>query len=245
MRAWILSALMLAGLPGIAPAEPMLLAAASTSRAMEAALAESGLSAITSYGASGILARQIEHGAPADLFVSANPKWMDYLQDLGLVAPESVSVLMSNRLVLIGPKGAPALSADEVPARLKGELFVMADPATAPVGAYGQAALESLGLWDAASAALVPMRNTLGTVAAVTSGEAALGLVYASDAMGQNVDVLLELPAESHPPVRYLVAPVASGEQADSADALLQFLLSDAGRTVLESHGFLAAPAGS
>ncbi len=237
---WLPSLLALALWPVTLLAEPMVLAAASTNRALEAALGDSGLAAVASYGASGLLARQIEQGAPADLFVSANPKWMQHLVQSGLVAPDEVSVLMSNSLVLIAPPGAPPWETMALPERLQGEQFVIADPQTAPVGAYGKAALESLQMWPDLAPHMVPMRNTLATVAAVARGEAALGLVYASDAVGQPVDVLFEVPTDSHPPIQYLVAPLSQGHDPKGARTLLTYLLSPQGRQVLQASGFLA-----
>jgi molybdate transport system substrate-binding protein len=230
-------------LAGAAQADPMLLAAASTGAALDAAIEQSGIAALTSYGASGLLARQIEQGAPADLFVSANPKWMGHLVEAGLVEGDAVRVLMSNRLVLIAPSGSQ-VSPDTLAAALEGEVFAMADPETAPVGAYGKAALESLGLWDEVAPAFVPMRNTLATVAAVAQGEAALGLVYASDAAGQpGIAVVWQIPEDSHPPIRYLVAPVAQGDDPEGASALMAFLVSPAGQAVLAAQGFVTLPA--
>lgn len=230
-------------LAGAAQADPMLLAAASTGAALDAAIEQSGIAALTSYGASGLLARQIEQGAPADLFVSANPKWMGHLVEAGLVAGDAVRVLMSNRLVLIAPSGS-RVTPDTLAAALEGEVFAMADPETAPVGAYGKAALENLGLWDEVTPAFVPMRNTLATVAAVAQGEAALGLVYASDAAGQpGIAVVWQIPEDSHPPIRYLVAPVAQGDDPEGASALMAFLVSPAGQAVLAAQGFVTLPA--
>ncbi|WP_425090894.1 molybdate ABC transporter substrate-binding protein [Tropicimonas sp. S265A] len=223
----------------LALADPVVLAAASTNRALDAALAASGIKAVTSYGASGVLARQIEQGAPADLFVSANPKWMTYLVDAGLIDAEAVRVLMSNSLVLIAPEGDTGWAGLSLDARLDDEFFAMADPATAPVGAYGRAALEAQDLWSSIAPHHVPTRNTLATVAAVSKGEAALGLVYASDATGQAVQVIRDIPTDSHPPIRYLIAPVAQGSDATAATALLAFLDSDAGRAILSRNGFL------
>ncbi|SDF99483.1 molybdate ABC transporter substrate-binding protein [Alloyangia pacifica] len=232
--------------PGVAAADPMLLAAASTGAALNEGIAESGISAIPSYGASGTLARQIEQGAPADLYISANPKWMAHLAGLGLVVPEDVSVLMSNSLVLIAPEGAAPLEPAALDARLAGESFAMADPQVAPVGGYGQAALESLGLWGAVANRLVPTRNTLATVAAVAQGEAALGLVYASDVVGvAGVQVVWQIPRDSHPPISYLIAPLTQGDDPEGAAALLDYLMSDAGQAVLARHGFLPMREGS
>lgn len=246
IRAARLLAVLATCVPALAAADPMVLAAASTSRALDAALQESGIAAVTSYGASGLLARQIEQGAPADIFVSANPKWMAYLIERGLVAEADVSVLMSNRLVLIAPAGAATLVPEEIGARLAGENFVMADPETAPVGSYGKAALETLKVWDRIAPAFVPTRNTLATVAAVASGDAALGLVYASDAAGQpGVQVVWDIPEDSYPPIRYLVAPLAQGEDAEGGAALRSYLGSAEAAGVLAEHGFIALEGGT
>lgn len=226
-----------------AAAEPVVFGAASTGRALDAAIAASGLTAVTSYSASGTLARQIELGAPADVFVSANPRWMEHLVDQGLVDADAVREIMSNRLVLIAPQGR-AFDAARPVWGLDGEIFVMADPAVAPVGRYGRTALERLGFWGALGPHYVPTRNTLATVAAVASGEAALGLVYASDAVGRaGVDVVWTVPPEMHPPVRYLVAPVVQGEDTAAAARLMAFLLSAPGQAILQRFGFLAARA--
>lgn len=242
IRALILALLIASG----ARAETTVLAAASTSGAVAAAIAASGVEAVTSFGASGTLARQIEQGAPADLFISANPKWMDYLVDAGLVEADSVQVLMSNSLVLIAPEGSGPVTPEALAGRIDGENFVMADPESAPVGAYGKAALETLGLWEAVAPAFVPMRNTLAAVAAVQSGEAALRLVYASDVIGRDgIEVAWPIPGDSHPPIRYLVAPVAGGEGADGAETLCAYLQSDAGRAILAGYGFLPVAGGA
>jgi molybdate transport system substrate-binding protein len=235
-----LLAAFVASAPLAVAAEPMILAAASTGRAMDAALIDSGIKAVTSYGASGMLARQIEQGAPADLFISANPKWMDYLVDGGLVEADKVQVLMSNALVLIAPAGTAPIAPEDIKPMLDGESFVMADPTTAPVGAYGQKALETLNLWSDISESFVPMRNTLATVATVASGDAALGLVYASDAAGQEgVAIVWHIPEDSHPAIRYLIAPLAQGEDTMGAEALMAYLGSTAGSEVLAGFGFL------
>lgn len=225
-----------------AHAEPMVFAAASTGRALDAAIAESGLDALVSYGASGTIARQIEQGAPADLFLSANPKWMAHLAEEGLVDAIKVVPLMSNRLVLIAPAGAMplALEAEAIEDRLAGENFVMADFQVAPVGRYGHTALVTLGLWNTVTPSYVPTRNTVATVAAVAQGEAALGLVYATDAKGvEGVEIVADIPASAHDPIRYLIAPIPEGEDPDGAATLLDFLLSDAGQAILSRFGFV------
>lgn len=221
-------------------ADPTVFAAASTGRALDAAIAASGQSVITSYGASGTLARQVEQGAPVDLYLSANPKWMAYLVDAGVVRQEEVVILMSNNLVLIAPEGAGPFDPDHIADYLKDGLFAMGDPEVAPVGKYGQAALTQLGLWDQVAPALVPTRNTTATVAAVASQDAALGLVYASDAAAQaGIEVVWSIPADSHPPISYLIAPVAQGDDLEGANTFLGYLQSDAGQAILSNAGFL------
>ncbi|MAY44681.1 MAG: molybdate ABC transporter substrate-binding protein [Rhodobacteraceae bacterium] len=221
-------------------ADPTVFAAASTGRALDAAIAASGQSVITSYGASGTLARQVEQGAPVDLYLSANPKWMAFLVDAGIVRQEDVVVLMSNNLVLIAPEGAGPFDPDHIADFLGDGLFAMGDPDVAPVGRYGQAALTSLGLWDQVATALVPTRNTTATVAAVASQDASLGLVYASDAAAQaGIEVVWAIPADSHPPISYLIVPVAQGEDPDGAQAFLGYLQGDAGQDILAQAGFL------
>ncbi|MDX8355455.1 molybdate ABC transporter substrate-binding protein [Cognatiyoonia sp. IB215182] len=236
---WVALASILACLASLTAAETVVMAAASTNRAITAAIDDSGIEAVSSFAASGVLARQIEQGAPADIFVSANPKWMSHLVENGVIAEDAVRLLMSNSLVLIAPTDAPKWTDVTLEARLSGEVFAMADPAVAPVGAYGKEALENLGLWGSVQGHLVPMHNTLATVAAVSTGDAAIGLVYASDAIGQPVQVLWSIPQESHPEIRYLIAPIGQGSDASAANALLSYLDSDAGRTVLAANGFL------
>ncbi|WP_172328107.1 molybdate ABC transporter substrate-binding protein [Mangrovicoccus sp. HB161399] len=243
IRTALAALLATAALPALA--DPAVFAAASTARALDAAIAASGIPAVASYGASGTIARQIEAGAPADVFISANPRWMDYLVGKGRIAQGDVVTLMSNRLVLIAPEGtAPLSGPGELAAALGGEYFAMADPQVAPVGKYGQAALEHLGAWLQVETALVPTRNTLATVAAVARGEAALGLVYASDAAGvEGVAAVWDIPADSHPPILYLAAPVPGGEDSGGGARLIEFLSSPEGQAILSEQGFVPVPA--
>ncbi len=245
MRALFLSVLIVIGAK--AHADPMVFAAASTSRAVDAAIAASGIEAVTSYSASGTIARQIERGAPADLFISANPRWMAPLVERGIVDAGAVVPLMSNALVLIAAEGSPPVDLDAgFSEQLATGTFAMADPEMAPVGRYGQEALETLGLWADVAPALVPTRNTLATVTAVQRGEADLGLTYASDIRDLvGVEIVAVLPPESHDPIQYLAAPLADGFDPDGAAALLAFLTTTEGQVILAEHGFLPIGAGS
>ncbi|WP_095590445.1 molybdate ABC transporter substrate-binding protein [Actibacterium ureilyticum] len=227
-----------------ARAEPVVFAAASTRAALSAAIAECGCGGVVSYGASGTIARQIAQGAPADIFLSANPRWMAHLVDAGLIDAQTVQVLASNRLVLIAPQGhaETALTAADLTRALDGGFFAVADPDIAPVGQYGRAALQALDLWAAVEPSLLPTRNTIATVAAVRSGAAALGLVYRSDTIGADgVTVAAAIPADSHPAVQYLIAPVAQGRDPGAAAELLSCLVGPAGQARFAAFGFAPA----
>jgi molybdate transport system substrate-binding protein len=230
-----------------AAGEPLVFAAASTARAMDAVVAASGIEATLSYGPSGTLARQIAAGAPADLFLSANPDWMRFLVDEGIVDEADVRTLLSNALVLIVPAEEEPVALEEgaLADRLDGERFAMADPATAPVGQYGQAALTALGLWPLVASHLAPTRNTLVTVATVGRAEAPLGLVYKSDALDvATVAVAAEIPADAHPPIAYPVARLEGGTDPKAAGELMTFLSSAEARAIFERHGFRVVDAG-
>lgn len=235
--------MILALVAGAARAEPVVFAAASTRGPLESAIAARTEGAVVSYGASGAIARQIAQGAPADLFISANPKWMQYLVDQGIVEPNDIRVLTSNSLVLIAPgdTGKVALTLPDLPDRIGSGFLAVADPDVAPVGQYGRAALTGLGLWDHVAPALLPTRNTISTVATVARGEAALGLVYRSDATDvDGICVAADIPADSHPPIHYLIAPIAQGDRPEMAQALIAFLTSPDGQQHFERFGFTA-----
>lgn len=246
MRPWLLlfglaAALAPGPAAGPAAAEPLVFAATSTARAVDAVLAAWGGKALASYAPSGTLARQIEAGAPADVFLSANPDWMDHVEALGLIRGDSRLDLLTNTLVLIGPAESPPLPLDAraIGERLQGEPFAMADPDRAPIGQYGRAALVSLGLWDGLAKALVPTQNTVATVAVVARGEAGLGLVFASDAQGiAAVTIVARLPSAAHPPIRMPIAALTTGTSTASADALLAFLEGPEAQAIFQAHGF-------
>jgi molybdate transport system substrate-binding protein len=211
---------------------------------MDAVIAASGSDANLSYGPSGTLARQIAAGAPADLYLSVNPDWMAFLVDEGLVEATRVRTLLSNALVLIVPAGEPpvALERPALAARLEGERFAMADPATAPVGQYGRAALKTLGSWTLVAPRHAPTRNTLVTVATVGRGEAPLGLVYKSDALDVvGMAIGAEIPAEAHPPIAYPAARLDGGADPAGGARLMEFRASAEARAIFERHGFRLA----
>lgn len=202
-----------------------------------------------SFGASSALARQIDQGGPADLFLSADEDWMDWLAARRRIVPASRRDLLSNRLVLIAPKeshteltigpGMPLARA------LGGGRLAVADPAAVPAGRYAMAALTSLGVWTQAAGRLLPAETVRTALAWVARGEAPLGIVYATDATAEpRVRVVGVFPASSHPPIRYPGAVVAASRNTAAA-RLLGFLEGPLAATVFRRHGFgvVARPA--
>jgi molybdate transport system substrate-binding protein len=197
-----------------------------------------------SFASSSTLAKQIESGAPADLFLSADLKWMDYLEEKGNLAPGTRRNLLGNRLVLIVPaeSSEPPLT-PEPGMNLAGLLgnegrLSMGDPGHVPAGTYAKAAMEKLGLWDQVRERLAPAKDVRAALVLVERSEAPLGIVYATDAaVSTKVRVLGSFPEESHPPVVYPVAAVKGPNQA-AAVAFIGFLASPEARAVFEKHGF-------
>ena len=194
--------------------------------------------------ASSTLARQIENGAPADLFISANIAWMDYLSERGLIAGASRTDLFANRLALITRADNPTALrigpgfADDLAGALGDGRLAMADPAHVPVGIYGKAAFESLGLWDVVAPRLARLRDARAVVAQVARGETPFGIAYASDAAAVAEVRLVDLfPADSHPPIVYPAAVVA-GRDGAPVRALLRYLGSAESRGAMRRLGF-------
>ncbi|MEP4766546.1 MAG: molybdate ABC transporter substrate-binding protein [Roseibium sp.] len=221
-------------------------AASSVSEAMEKIgqdfEEETGTKVIFSFAGTGTLARQVEAGAPADIFVAADAEWMDYLVENGAVRSGTVTMIASNALVLIGPKDAPPidLTSDALLAALDGARLAIADPETVPAGRYGKAALEHLKLWSDVETRLAPMENVRVALASVARGDTPLGLVYATDAaIEPNVSVVAEIPTDSHPKIEYPAAltDVSSHPQSD---AFLTYLTGTKAQNILRSLGFVA-----
>lgn len=196
-----------------------------------------------SYAASSALAKQIENGAPAQIFISADPEWMDYLAGKGLIEPASRFDLVGNALVLVAPADAPLprtrIAPDVSIARLAGDARIATgDPDHVPVGKYARRALESLGQWQEVAPKLARADNVRAALALVERGEVALGVVYASDAAASDrVKVVAEFPERLHPPIVYPAALVA-GAQTPAARLFLDFLRSAEARAVFARHGF-------
>lgn len=202
----------------------------------------SGRKATLSFAASSALAKQIESGAPADLFLSADLKWMDWLAERKLIDTSSRKRLLGNTLVLIAPKDSTTDLRIEKGFKLAdalgGERIAMGEPSSVPAGVYGKAALTSLGVWDQVSGKVAGAENVRVALAYVARGETPFGIVYETDARSEpNVRVVDTFPADSHPPIVYPVALTASSANPD-AKAFLAVLSSPAATRVFEAEGF-------
>lgn len=224
----------------------MVFAAASMVGALEAAAVAfteaEGTPVTTVFAASSRLARQIEAGAPAHVYVAANEMWMDYLFARGQMEAGSRVALAGNALVLVAPVGAGpdaiALEDARPIVEVLGERrLAMGDPDHVPAGAYARAALEALGLWPDIAARIAPMANVRAALAVVERGEVPLGIVYASDAAAsERVRVVATFPAGSHPPIVYPGALVAGAPSA--AVRFLDYLAGPDGARFFARHGF-------
>jgi molybdate transport system substrate-binding protein len=203
---------------------------------------ETGTKVELSFGATSILARQIESGAHADVFFSADEDWMDYLDQRSLIRKATRTDMLGNRLALVAPV-ASAVQLKIGPkfpllAALKGGRLATGDPDSVPVGRYARSALTSLGVWNDVADHLVRADNVRTALAFVARGEAPLGIVYETDARSEKqvrtVDVF---PEESHPPIRYPVA-LTSGADAKAA-SFVQFLRGSTGTAAFEKYGFI------
>ncbi len=242
---------LLAALPGARPAlaqdgAPVVFAAASLKNALDeanAAWAEDGHAAATvSYAASSALARQIESGAPADLFASADLAWMDYLAERDLIRADSRVELLGNDLVLVAPADSSVETtiAPNFPLRtLIGEgRLAMANFASVPAGKYGRQALETLGVWNEVEARVAQAENVRAALLLVSRGEAPLGIVYRTDAVSDpSVRIVATFPANSHDPIVYPFAVTTEAGGA-GAQAFLDFLKTPKAAALFEKQGF-------
>jgi molybdate transport system substrate-binding protein len=235
-------------------AEPVVFAAASLKNALDEAAAafkeKSGVAVTVNYAASSALAKQIEEAAPADIFFSADLAWMDYLDERNLIKKDSRVTLLGNSIVLVAPKDSGTALTIEKDMKLADVLgadgkLAMANVDSVPAGKYGKAALENLGVWDSVADKVVQADNVRAALAFVASGEAPLGIVYATDAAAEPaVQVIGTFPADSHPAILYPVALTASSTNPD-ATAFLDFLKSDGARPAFEKQGFVLVKPGS
>ncbi len=202
--------------------------------------AATGTDVVVSLAGSSALARQIQQGAPADVFLSANTDWMDVLDGAGLLTPGSRRDLLGNALVLIapGPDAPPIEIGPDLAARLGDGRLAMALVAAVPAGIYGKAALEHYGVWEALAPQVAQADNVRAALALVATGEAPLGIVYATDAVAEDrVSVVARFPADSHPPIVYPVAGIG-GPDRPARDAFLAYLTGPEARAAFARQGF-------
>ena len=247
IRTGLVAALLLAA--GVAQAADTVtvFAAASLKNALDNAgkafTSQTGVELRASYAASSALARQIESGAPADLFASADLDWMDYLAKKNLVRPDTRVNLLGNRLVLIAPSDAKESAVAFTPEAFAAALgpdgrLATGEVNSVPIGKYAKVAFEKLGLWGSIQPRLAQSDNVRAALMLVSRGEAPLGVVYESDAKSDpTVKVVGVFPAGSHPPVVYPFAVTADARGA-GAKRFLEYLRSPAAKPFFEAEGF-------
>jgi molybdate transport system substrate-binding protein len=252
----VAAAALLIGPPQTAPraqgGDVVVFAAASLKNALDDVNAqwqkETGKKAAISYGASSALAKQIEQAAPAQMFISADLDWMDYVAQKNLIKPDTRSNLLGNRIVLIAPKDK-AQAIDIKPgfdlAKVVGDgRLAMANVDSVPAGKYGKASLEKLGVWDSVSGKLAQAENVRAALLLVSRGEAPAGIVYQTDAAADpNVKIIGTFPEDTHPPIVYPIALTASASNPDAA-AFLAYVKSAKARPLFEAQGFTVLNAG-
>ncbi|UYN97775.1 MAG: molybdate ABC transporter substrate-binding protein [Enhydrobacter sp.] len=248
-RQWTGLAFALAFVPGIARAQDdvVVFAAASLKNALDEIATNWSKDTgkrmpRISYAASPALARQIEAGAPADLFISADLAWMDHVDDRKLIAAGTRFDLVGNSIVVIAPKDSKvtsvAITGANLAKALDGGRLAMANVAAVPAGKYGKAALEKLGAWNDVRDRLAQADNVRAALLLVARGEAPLGIVYGTDAAAEpNVRIVATFPAGSHPPIVYPAALTRDSKKAD-ARAFLDYLRGARARLSFEKQGF-------
>jgi molybdate transport system substrate-binding protein len=202
---------------------------------------QSGDAIVFNFGASSILARQIEEGAPADLFISADELKMDQLQQRGLVVKKSRRSILSNTLVIVVPRDSllkitsPAGLADPAIRNV-----AIAEPQSVPAGIYAKEYLRKLHIWDRIASRIVPTDNVRAALAAVESANAEAGIVYKTDALiSSAVRIAYEIPRAVGPAISYPAAVLANSKQQAAAQRFLDYLQSPAAQTIFRKHGFL------
>jgi molybdate transport system substrate-binding protein len=238
-----------AGLPAAAAAQEKTItvfAAASLKNALDEVndlfTKQSGIKVVASYAASSALMKQIEQGAPADVFLSADIDWMDYGAKHGLIKNDTREDLLGNRLVLIAPKDSKIGNVTigpgfDLAALAGGGRIATGDVRAVPAGLYAKAALEKLGIWPSVEAKLAMAENVRAALFLVARGEAPLGIVYETDAkVDPSVKIVGVFPQDSHPPIVYPVALTRNAKP--NAAEYLAFLTTPAAKAVFERYGF-------
>lgn len=248
--AWSLTAAFLGGGGTAAAADDsntvLVFGAASLTNVLDelskAFTAETKVPVKASLAASSVLAKQIEAGAPADVFFSADLEWMDYLEQRKLLKPGSRHDVVGNKLVLIAPADSTVTlkigqGVDFGPALGAQGKLATGDPDSVPVGKYAQAALQKLGVWDQVSGQMVRAENVRAALAFVARGEAPLGIVYKTDALAQKkVKIVAEFPDDTHPPIRYPIA--LTTHDGAGAQQFVDFVRSKPAAEIFRKYGF-------
>jgi len=239
-------------IPAHAQAPATLFAAASTTdaiTAIAAAFTASGRGVLRPvFAASSTLAQQIVRGAPADLYLSANGAWMDFLVTRGAIEADSRVNLLGNQLVLIAPVES-ALSIRiaagfDLAAALGDGRLAMGEPSHVPAGTYAKAALQTLGVWPQVAPKVAYMADVRAALVLVGRGEATAGIVYATDAaVSARVRIVDTFPADSHPPITYPLAIVAR-RRTPATVALYEYLLGSEAQAIFQAHGFTPIASG-
>lgn len=240
--------LLCASVQGLAKGDVTVFAAASATNALNEIgklyTAGGNGNTVFSFASSSTLAKQIENGAPADVFLSANIEWMDYLAEKDIIVEDSRKDILGNRIVFIVPKASTIKNVDITPEldliTLLGKdgRISVGDPAHVPVGTYSKAALEKLGLWDSVKDRIAPAKDVRAGLALVERAESPLGIVYASDAaISDKIRIIGTFPLESHPKIDYPVAIVKTGN-VEAAKGFIDFMSSDAAKKIWANYGF-------
>jgi molybdate transport system substrate-binding protein len=237
-------------IPAVRAEQPTVLvfAAASLKNALDDAVTAYPAAKVTvSYAASGPLARQIESGAPAGLFISADEDWMDELASKAMIEPDSRIDLLGNKLVLVAPTDSKVSFAfgqqGDLVAALGDSRLAIGDPQSVPAGKYAQTALEKLGLWAALEPHLARAESVRAALALVDRGEAPLGIVYQTDAAADTgVRIVDRFPENSHKPITYPAALIKGADPA--ARDFLAWLKSPKAAPFFEKQGFTVLPHG-
>jgi molybdate transport system substrate-binding protein len=197
-----------------------------------------------SFGSSSTLAKQIENLAPADIFISANIEWMDYLDEKQLIDSSRRIDLLGNKIVLIAPADSTIQQIDmaehvDLAGLLGDGRLAMGDPNHVPAGIYAKQALEKLNIWKSVENVIAPAKTVREALVLVERGETPLGVVYSTDASLTNkVKIVGEFSIDSHPPIVYPVA-IVSGRKTPEVESLFQFLKGPEAKAIFEKHGFL------
>lgn len=228
--------------PAAAQEKVTVFAAASMKNALDNANKAWGKEVTVSYAASSALAKQIEGGAPADIFISADLDWMKYVSDKKLVKEDTKSNWLGNRIVIVAAKDnakpVDIKQGFDLAGLLKGGKLAMGEPNAVPAGKYGKAALEKLGVWASVEKSVASAESVRAALALVSRGEAPYGIVYQTDAAADpGVVVVGKFPEDTHPPIIYPIAVLTESKAKDAA-AYLEFLKSAKAAPFFEKEGF-------